>query len=286
MAKHDLKKLALLGLASGLIITNTVQANSDQQLLSQLNSKGHETFIAKLNNLNQNWNTADQEANSYESRNRVRHAPTDRNTSYESGANAAAQGFHGKNDPNKGRSQNDKVQNANQGRRNSQSQLSIGNETTAPAQERAGSKSSNTKSNSNAAASQLALGDVDAAPGISESNQSTSPNGPVNQPSRGQSIKPTAPSYQRTVNQDGKADATPDNNQTNPIPGQLAYDETSSEKVANRVNQTASSVNKQQTSMSESQTKNTQQRQRSNSAQRNFKRNSNQKQQQPDSQNR
>ncbi len=40
MAKHDLKKLALLGLASGLIVANPVSADADQQLLSQLNGGG------------------------------------------------------------------------------------------------------------------------------------------------------------------------------------------------------------------------------------------------------
>ncbi len=152
MVKHDLKKLALLGLAGGLIIANSVEASGDQQILSQMNSAASEHTVARLiasPSTGDNWNSSNQPQTRQNSGAGPRTSSGLRNDSGARGPGGVRQQTtRNNNDRNSFQSA--------QNRPNNQPQFSAANEISTPNQgtHSAGSNTNNSKRG------QLALGDA------------------------------------------------------------------------------------------------------------------------------
>ena len=228
MAKYDLKKLALLGLTSGLIISNPVSATSDQQVLSQLNNAGSDHTMARLiasPSTGENWNSSDQT----QSQNRRNNGAGPRTTSGLRN-DSGAKGPGGVRQQTASRESNDQTstqqpqsQNNNTTRRDSQAQLSMGDDTTT----NHGGHNNNNSSHNNSHANktntrgQLALGDsydrlTDNAAKKNPTNTiNPGPStGTMNQSGRNQGVNTTTPTNQGVINQGGKT-----NSPTNQVPG-------------------------------------------------------------------
>lgn len=217
MAKHDLKKLALLGLASGLIVANPVSADADQQLLSQLNGAGTGLVARLIASASAGDNaTSDQDQILRQQRQNSGAGPrTTSGLRNDSGAKgpggvretSSRDHMYNGNDSEQGCGARSHGR-ADQSRHNNQN------------------NENNNNNNNNAPRGPLALNDnynstnnhtVNNAGKHVNNMDSAEKTGTMNQSSRGQGVKTTIPSNMRTIDQGGKTN-TPSNLPSNELP--------------------------------------------------------------------
>lgn len=221
MAKHDLKKLALLGLASGLIVANPVSADADQQLLSQLNGAGTGLVARLIASASAGDNaTPDQDQILRQQRQNSGAGPR---TTSGLRNDSGAKGPGGVRET----SSRDHMYRDSNGTEQGCAARSGGRENQSHRQNQNKANNENNNNNNNAPRGPLALNDNynstkngtvnNTGKNVNNMDPNAVKTGTMNQSSRGQGVKTTVPSNIRTIDQGGKTN-TPSNQPSNELP--------------------------------------------------------------------